>query len=536
MEKDSLFRFDQINLICEGLSRRGMQAVQIQIDNSDLAPGNVVMTVFNSCPFPRRGVVSCYLDMPDNMGYEAFTIHAPGDEQRKRMQVRQQYPWGTLVRNLQDISIELRSTRVLCHVELDEIPAYGYKTFHLMRASQFPYEPGTLVPEANVLENEHLRAEFNADGTLNLTHKESGRRYEGIHYLEDTGETGHTWVHMEPDRNETITSHGFPCSIQLEESGPLLARMRVDYHLEIPVGLTEEINDQFRTERMDHTARTPERRRMTVSSVFTLRAGSRRLDVTTTVDNQCRNHRLRVVFPTRLKTDQTHAEVAFDVVARDIHVKPTNAYYAKPNPQYPMYRFVDMTDGTNGFAVLNTGLREYEAMDTAERPLAITLFRAFVYRNCPVFGRYEVYPEMELAQCIGKQEFTYALYPHPGDWTQGVHAEAEDLNLPLAPAQAGPHAGTLPKQASFFELQGDTLQITAFKKCETRETFIVRIFNPAEQPVDGKLLFRNDIRGAWRTNMNEEREEDLAATGGTLSLNVGRKKIVTVEVDLTREI
>ncbi|MBI2431422.1 MAG: hypothetical protein HYV26_00945, partial [Candidatus Hydrogenedentes bacterium] len=396
MEKDSLFRFDQINIISEGLTRRAMQAVQINIDNSDLAAGNVVMTVFNSCPFPRNGVVSCYLDMPDNMGYDAFTIHAPGVKERRRVQVQQQFDWGTLVRNLQDISIELRSKRVLCHVELDEIPAFGYKTFHLVRATQFPYEPGTLAPESNVLENEHVRAVFNSDGTIDLTHKESGHTYTGLHYLEDTGETGHTWVHMEPDQNETLTSHGFPCRISLEEAGPLLARMRVDYYLQVPVGLTKNIDEQFRTERMDHTARTEERRELAVTSRFTLRAGSHRLDVTTSLDNPCKNHRLRVVFPTRLKTDQTHAEVAYDVVARDIHVKPTSAYYAKPNPQYPMHRFVDMTDGTNGFAVLNTGIREFEAMDRAERPLAITLLRAFIYRNGPIFGRYEVYPEMEL--------------------------------------------------------------------------------------------------------------------------------------------
>jgi len=104
---------------------------------------------------------------------------------------------------------------------------------------------------------------------------------------------------------------------------------------------------------------------------------------------------MRVVFPTRLDCDRTDAEASFDVISRDIHVKPGNAYYGRRNPQYPMHRFVDMTDGKNGFAILNNcGLREYEAMDTRERPLAITLFRAYTYRNSPVFGRWETYPEM----------------------------------------------------------------------------------------------------------------------------------------------
>jgi hypothetical protein len=61
--------------------------------------------------------------------------------------VKEQFEPGTLVRNLQDISIELRSQRALCHVEVDEVPAYGYKTLHVSREERFQYEPGTLAPE-----------------------------------------------------------------------------------------------------------------------------------------------------------------------------------------------------------------------------------------------------------------------------------------------------------------------------------------------------------------------------------------------------
>ena len=538
MEKDSLFRFDQINIISEGLARRGMQAVQIKIDNSDVSPKDSVFTVFNPCPFPRKGVVSAYIDLPAGMGYEAFSIQTPDGKKKCRIQKKEPFSWSTLVRNLQDISIELNSERCLCHIEVDEIPAYGYKTYHIAREERFDYVPGTLAPETNVLENEYLRAVFNSDGTLDLTNKETGRVYKGIHYLEDTGETGHSWIHMEPDENRTITSHGFPCSIELEEAGPLLARMCVKYYMQIPVSVENEITEQFREDAFNHTRRTAETREMVVTSRFTLRAGARRLDVTTSLTNTCRNHRLRVVFPTHLKTDATHAEVAFDVVARDIHVKKGNAYYGRPNPQYPMYRFVDMTESKDGkkgdgFAILNTGIREYEAMDTEDRPLAITLFRAFVYRNSPIFGRMEVYPDMELAQCIGPHEWTYAIYPHQGDWTQGCFAEAEDLNLPLESAQAGPHKGPLPKAMSFLEIEGDNLQITAFKRPEDRKSgYVVRFFNPKDRAVTAKLKVWKPIKKAWLTNLDEERRETLKPEGNVLKLKVAKKKIVTIEFQI----
>ncbi len=531
MQKDSLFRFDQVHIIGENLARRGMQAVQINIDNSDLSPKDSVLTVFNPCPFPRSGVVSCYVDLPDGMGYEAFSVRAPGSKKTQRVQLKEQFEPGTLVRNLQDISIELRSVRHLCHVEVDAIPAYGYKTYHLERESTFAYVPGTLAPETNVLENEHLRVEFNSDGTLNLLHKATKRSFKNIHYIEDSGETGHTWVHMVPDENEVITSHGSAVAIALEEAGPLLARMRVTYRIMIPSGLTQEMTGEWRTAEMNHTSRTKDYKEMVVTSRFTLRAGSQRLDIHTELDNPCKNHRVRVVFPTLLKTDATHSEAGYDVIARDIHVKKGNAYFGRPNPQYPMHRFVDMSDGKVGFAVLNScGMREYEAMDTADRPLAITLFRAFTYRNCPIFGRYEVYPEMELAQCPGHMEWSYALYPHEGNWTNGVYAQAEEANLPLEPAQVGPHKGTLPKSMSFLELEGANLQLTVFKRAEDRpRSYIVRLFNPTDKPVKGALKLFKPVKQAWLTNLNEEREKELKPVKNALRLTIAAKRIVTVE-------
>ncbi|MEA3365107.1 MAG: glycoside hydrolase family 38 C-terminal domain-containing protein, partial [Candidatus Hydrogenedentes bacterium] len=532
MEKDFIHRADQIDLVSEGVSRRGMGAVQARIDNSDLSEKDVVLTVFNPSPHPRSGVVSCFVDLPDKTGYENFSVRTPEGE-RMRVQYAERFPFGTLVRNLQDISLELRSERQRCHIEVYDIPALGYRTYHLVREDGAPYEPGNLAPERNVLENKHLRVTFNADGTLDLLHKGTGRTYSGLHYLEDTGETGHSWTHMEPDENQTITSHGFPVSMALEEAGPLLARMRLDYHMRIPAGLKQTMDATLREPIDNHTGRSDEYRDMVVTSRFTLRAGSPMVEITTSVDNQCKNHRLRVVFPTCLRSDATYSEAAFDVIARDIHVKEKSPYFGKPNPQYPMHRFVDMTDGEVGFAVLNTGIREYEAMDTAERPLAITLLRAFTFRQSPVIDRWEVYPEMELSQCLGQHEWTYALFPHEGDWSNGVFEAAEALTLPLEIAEAGAHVGTLPKHQSFIEIKGGNVQMTALKRAEDRKnSYILRLFNPGDQSVATSVSCFKKIRRAWLTNLDEKRGEALSPTNNSLKLKIGKKKIVTIEFQL----
>ncbi|MCK5861498.1 MAG: hypothetical protein KAH38_03370, partial [Candidatus Hydrogenedentes bacterium] len=166
-------------------------------------------------------------------------------------------------------------------------------------------------------------------------------------------------------------------------------------------------------------------------------------------------------------------------------------------------------------------------------PLAITLLRAFTYRNSPVFGRWETYPEMDLAQCIGDFEWTYALYPHSGDWTNGLYREAEEMNLPLEPAQAGPHEGTLPKAMSFLTLEGEELQLAALKQAEDRAgNYTVRIFNPTLETVTGALVLFKDVKEAWLTNLNEDRIEQMKCKGSRIELNVPKKKIFTIEFSL----
>jgi len=44
-------------------------------------------------------------------------------------------------------------------------------------------------------------------------------------------------------------------------------------------------------------------------------------------------------------------------------------------------------------------------------------------------------------------------------------------------------------------------------------------------------LFKT-IKRAWLTNLNEERREEIQPKGDTLTLNVGRKKIITVEFEV----
>ena len=468
MEKDMHYRYDQAEIIAKGVARRGLAAIQLRIDNRDIDVHESVITVFNPTPRPRSEVVSMTIDLPDRCGYEGFSIRDLKGNIVPCVETGRE-PYGTLVRNLQDISLQLRSEHVSVQVPVSDVPAYGYKTYHLKREKadqgKLPVQLGD-SGKPPVLENEHVKVTIQPDGSLDILDKATNHLFAKQHYFEESGESGHAWIHMAPQQDKLVSSLGKKAEIHCLESSELLTRYRVRIVLEVPAGLEGKEGDWRRTQA---TVALP------IESVLKLRKGQRWLDVQTTIDNQVEQHRVRACFPTKIAATHSAAEAAFDVIERPITITPDSAYFGKTNPQYPMHRFVDMSDGKVGLGLLNEGMREYEATDDADRTLYLTLLRGFTAMQSPVIDQWDVYPWMKLAQSLGINQCHYAIVTHRGGWLEGrVYEAAEQFELPLESAQAGKGGGDMPKEFSFLEIAPADVVLSALKKCEYRDSLVAR--------------------------------------------------------------
>lgn len=524
MEKDMMYRFDQATIISQGVMRRGMSAIQKHINNKDIDVHEAVITVFNPCPYPRSEVATLLVDLPDKCGYKGFSIREPDGNIVPYVETKRK-PFGTLVRNLQDVSLQQRSQRVTLHTELKDIPAFGYKTYHLKREKTDLGKSAIDIgghKDIPIMENEFLKVEVNPDGSLDILDKSTGQEFKNQHYFEDGGESGHPWVYMPPEHNEIITTLGTEATIEHRQTCDFLTCYRVKHLMTIPDGL-EGDKGNYRRGKMVID--------MPIESTFTLRKGQRWLEVMTKLENQAKQHRVRICFPTDIKATVSAAEAAFDIIERPIDRPHGSLYYGKPNPQYPMHRFVDISDGKLGLAIINDGIREFEAVDDDRRTLCITLLRCFTAMQSPVLDQWDVYPWMELAQSIGSHQWRYAIMPHTGNWEEGnVYREAEKFNLPLEAAQAGRGGGDLPKQMSFIEIEPKEIVLSALKKCEYRDTLVLRLFNPTLKNISANLKFYRSIKEAWLTNMNEERKGKLPVNDNIISIQFGHKKIITCEI------
>jgi len=103
--------------------------------------------------------------------------------------------------------------------------------------------------------------------------------------------------------------------------------------------------------------------------------------------------------------------------------------------------------------------------------------------------------------------FVYALYPHGGTWKQALtERQGREFNYKLDALQVEPHAGALPAEHSFFEIDADNVVLTAIKKAEDSNALVLRFYEWAGKNSDVGIRLPKGITSATLTNLMETPE------------------------------
>jgi len=535
-------RLSQAIELSQALGNRAMQELVRRIDLGAFSERDVLLVVFNPLPYARREVLEAWVTLP-----------APGPNTDWPSSPQEPHVFDASGRAL-DMQWQGRTDELYCVAELHtrafpyhchrhriffdtgEVPACGYKVFRVgsraevrgaaVATNDSQSRTGTLLAAPNVIENEHVRVEMNANGTFDLTAKGLGRTYKGLNYFEERGEHGDYWINSRPMFDQVHTSQGCAARIWSEESGPLQATLVSEVTMNVP-----------RQGNKEKQRRGADLAELTIRTAVTLRAGAEQVEVNVSLDNQIEDHYLRVMFPTGL-AEATHADAGghFIVDRRAIRPQGPTADRVWPDmATLPQNNFVDVSDGETGIAFLNDGLTEYEVVDNAERTVALSLVRGVRNWVCTETRVGSDWPSQKGGQALGRHEIRYALYPHAGTWeTANVPLAAELFNAPVRPVQTRAHTGALPgKAASLFRIDNPALRFSALKPAEDRKSYIVRVYNPTDSPQKTRLGFATPIARAWTTNLNEKRLDELRITkDNQVAITAEPKKIVTVEVKM----
>ena len=538
---DMLWRYKQVQNRCRALLHRSVGHLASKISSHDIAPDQSRLIVFNPLPHPRTEIVEAYVDIPVDVYKDGITIKDQNNNNVACNVIATSMPKSVSL-ELQIIGCPALPVR-RAHIEFEakNIPAIGYAQYTLQSAPPAKPAGHGLTASDTRIENEHLRMTVNPDGSIDLFDKDNDLTFPGIHYFEDSGmdrAARNSWYLIPPENDTVITSLGTKAQSLLIYCSPLQAKLKVIYTMRIPRSIdTEDVTigrqEHFTTYRYKH--RSPEMVDLNIESTFILRRNAKRIDVETTLINNAMDHRLRIMFPTHVATDQSWADAPFDVLTRPIAKLKTEEWAELRDlgqvQTYPMLSFVDLASDDRSLALLVDALPEYDVLEDEKRTIAVTLLRAIFH------GRLDPETTMPLtnsSQCLGKHSFRYSIYPHKGNWEQGrVYNQAQLHALPPLPAQCmGKGTGVLPPSGSFISFEPASIDVSVIKKAHNENTVIVRVFNPSSKNIKAVMNTAWTVKNAYLVNLlEEEKIADLRTQDNKVFLDIPAKAIRTISFE-----
>ncbi|TFH15286.1 MAG: alpha-mannosidase [Lentisphaerales bacterium] len=537
---DVIYRLAQAEELADIVSNHACGDLIGKIDMSSFNPDDVLLVLMNPTQYVRSEVVKVWVDIPVEQNIWEFDIV---DKDGKNLEIQHVSRLEEMV-PVHDFNARpwpFTMVRHCIYLKVENLPSFGYSVCRVVpgtRMDQIWKDPtamrsnsgNDISKSATCMENENLKVTINNNGSINIFDKMTKKVFENLNYFEDTGDNGEYWTFYSPYNNKTYFSHGCQAEIWVEDNGPLSATIGVKLEMNLPAySIVPERGYKGESRRSDEMRAVP------ILIHYTLNKDSRRVDVRLVIENRVEDHRMRVLFDTGIRSEFSHAAGHFTVDKRPvkpIREAPNGDFYPEMQT-LPQQFFVDVNDRKNGFALLNNCLSEFEAMDNEAGTVALTLFRSTRNAVCTEGRCWSKFPKQKGGQSFGPQEYTYSILPHSGDWVEaGIYKEAVRMNIPLKLIETSKHSGeNLPLEKSFLEISDERLVVSALKKCEDRDGYILRLFNPTENRIESNVRIEKAIKHVYLTDLNETRQEELTiGDAGVFTANAGSHKIVTFEL------
>ncbi|MDE3200299.1 MAG: alpha-mannosidase [Acidobacteriota bacterium] len=469
--KDAQKEFDEVHWATNEISTKALHTVAEDIDTS--VPGGVPVMVFNPLAWERSGnvTVSIQLPKPSNTGVAVLDA-------------------ANQVVPSQILSSDKNTGTYKLLIEVPHVPSMGYKILHVL--------PGTrhfatdLKAEGLTLENANLKVVVDPhNGCITSlydkkTHFESlaagtcGNQLQTFH---DLPKDYDAW-NIDPGTLDHFTPIENVDSVELVEKGPLQAAIRV--------------------------TRTWQKSKFVQEIV--LEDGADQVNVVNDIDWHETHVLLKAAFPLAASSNMATYEIPYGTIER---TTTRNNSWEQAQFEVPALRWADLGDGKHGFSLINNSKYGYDDKDNV---LRLSLLRS------------PTWPDPEADR--GHQHFTYALYPHAGDWKQALTVRhGYDYNYGLNATQVMPHAGSLPAAHSYVAVKPENVVLTAMKKAEDSNALIFRVYEWAGKNGNVEIHVPAGATAATVTNLLEKPEGSaLPISNDTIVAPIKPYEILTISV------
>jgi len=408
----------------------------------------------------------------------------------------------------------IQKNRINCVLQLKTpLPAHGYETLQIEYGTEERIEPpsGVFVEE-NTLENEFSKVTLYTNGTIDIFDKETGHLSRGLHYFADVGDAGDVYEYVKPVNDLLLDSRQLVWLIQCTHNGPLYSAFSMETQMRVPKSLST-----------DKKSRSSVLVNNKIVVSIELTAGKKGVQVRLRIDNQAKDHLLKLVIPMDVDSEYVHADTPYYVASR----------HAQEFPEaHSLQSFVDVHDSSRGLAVLTTDIKEFKYnLTKKELELYVLKCQDTLYRQM-ISGSHETFSQ---SQCEDSFEYQYTLYPHALGWKEAnLPQKALSIQTATLCEVTGKHTGELASDFSLFQLTPSTMVLEASKLSEDQSSLVLRMFNPDNKDLATTVAFGVKLLRVEKVRLDEEFIEDIAINSGGNSLEVIAKpyEIITLKVAL----
>ncbi len=469
--KEAQQDYDQVHWATNEISQKAIKTLSAGIDTQ--VPSGVPILILNPLAWERSGPVTADVQLPA-VAQGVSILDATN--RVVPSQVLKSDP-------------ATHSYRVL--IEVGKVPSLGYTVLHAVPGVK-PFATDLKVEELT-LENSILKVTVDARTGCITSLYDKKTQFEALapgscgnqlQAFKDLPKDYDAW-NIDPGTLDHVISIGNADSVELVEKGPLRASIRVTHSWQ---------SSKFAQE-------------------ITLDAHADQVNVVNDVDWHETHILLKAAFPLAATNSMATYEVPYGTIQR-----PTtrNNSWEQAQFEVPALRWADLGDGQHGFSLINNSKYGYDDKDNV---LRISLLRS------------PTWPDPEADR--GHQHFTYALYPHGGDWKQALTVRrGYEYNYKLQATQVEAHSGALPAQYAYVTVSPENVVLTALKKAEDENGLVFRVYEWAGKSGDVQIRVPKGATGATITNLMEKPEGSaLPMTDGIVSVPVHPFEILTVRVD-----
>ena len=373
--------------------------------------------------------------------------------------------------------------------EVESVPSLGYRAFPMMPLSQEEFDDAITVTP-NLLENHVYRLTLDSRGQItSLFDKQNQREVltapgNVLQIFEDRSIDGEAWE-IDLFYQDKMKQVDDLVEVVVEETGPLRGVLRLTWRF----------------------ANT------TISQRLTIYRNCPRIDFRTELDWHAHQILLKAAFPVNIRATRATYDIQFGSIERPTH---WNTSFDMAHFENPAHKWVDLSEGNYGVALLNDCKYGYDVKDNVMR---ITLHRS------------PTEPDETADQ--GHHEFTYSLLPHAGHWRESnVIREAYALNDPVIaqPIPANPR-GDLPPTYAWADVDVDHVVLETVKKAEDEQAWIVRVYEcKGHRDNTVTITFGGQLRKAVECNLLEEESAPVAYQGHRLTFGIKPFEIKTFKI------